>query len=86
MAPGSVELMTEYDAMTGISDAHFHSYHVTGCTRIGEPQDISEADRVEWLSEGEVVRLLVGGRAPDGPSHTALSYYLGPHRLAAAAR
>ncbi|MER7772050.1 NUDIX hydrolase [Kitasatospora sp. NPDC096140] len=80
--PGHVELLTEYDAMAGISDAHFRCFHVTGCTRIGPPEDASEATRVEWLSEAEVVKLLVGGEVADGPSHAALSYYLGPHRLA----
>ncbi|CAN3984794.1 NUDIX hydrolase [Kitasatospora purpeofusca] len=84
--PGRVEPLTEYDAMSGISDAHFRAYHVTGCTRIGEPQDISEAARVEWLPEAEVIDLLVTGGIPDGPSHAALSYYLGPHRLAGAGR
>ncbi|MFJ4091623.1 NUDIX hydrolase [Kitasatospora sp. NPDC089913] len=84
--PGAVEPMTGYDAMSGISDARFHAFHVTGCTRIGEPVDVSEADRVEWLPEAEVVGLLVDGRIPDGPSHAALSYYLGPHRLAGKGR
>ncbi|MET8539951.1 NUDIX hydrolase [Kitasatospora sp. NPDC004799] len=79
--PGRVELLTEYDAMAGIGDAHFHAYHVTGCTRIGEPEDVSEASRVEWVPESEVVKLLTSGGVPDGPSHAALSYFLGPHRL-----
>ncbi|MFE5588029.1 NUDIX hydrolase [Kitasatospora sp. NPDC056531] len=79
--PGRVELLTEYDAMAGISDAHFRSYHVTGCTRVGEPEDVSEATRVEWLTEAEVVKLLTSGEVADGPSHAALSYYLGPYRL-----
>ncbi|MEV7213581.1 NUDIX hydrolase [Kitasatospora cineracea] len=81
--PGRVELMTEYDAMAGISDAHFRSYHVTGCVRIGEPEDVSEAARVEWHSERDVIRLLTTGQIADGPSLAALSYYLGPYRLAA---
>ncbi|MEV4561029.1 NUDIX hydrolase [Kitasatospora sp. NPDC049285] len=79
--PGTVELMTEYDAMAGISDAHFRSYHVTDCTRIGDPEDVSEATRVEWLPETQVVELLTSGQISDGPSLTALSYYLGPYRL-----
>ncbi|GAA4835628.1 NUDIX hydrolase [Kitasatospora terrestris] len=80
--PGRVEPLTEYFAMAGISDAHFRSFHVTGCTRVGEPQDVSEAARVEWLPEEDVVALLTDGGISDGPSHAALSYYLGPHRLA----
>lgn len=80
--PGRVELMTEYDAIAGISDMHFRSYLVTGCTLVGAPQDTSEASRVEWLPEAEVVRLLTSGKVADGPSLAALSYYVGPYRLA----
>ncbi|MFF2349522.1 NUDIX hydrolase [Kitasatospora sp. NPDC058115] len=79
--PGKVEPMTEYDAMPGLGDARFRSYHVTGCTRVGEPQDVAEAARVEWLPQAEVVGLLLGGGVPDGPSHAALSFSLGPWRL-----
>ncbi|MFE7594520.1 NUDIX hydrolase [Kitasatospora sp. NPDC057512] len=80
--PGQVELLTEYDAMAGISNAHFRAYHATRCTRVGEPEDTSESTKITWLTEAEVVKLLVGGEVADGPSHAALSYYLGPHRLA----
>lgn len=80
--PVRVELMTEYDAMAGISNAHFRSYHVTGAVKVGEPEDISEAARIEWHSEANVVKLLTSGQIADGPSHAALSYYLGPYRLA----
>ena len=60
----------------------FRSFHVTGCERVGEPTDQSESSRVAWLPEAEVVRLMTNGEIPDGPSLAALSYYLGPHRLA----
>ncbi|MEV7773067.1 NUDIX hydrolase [Kitasatospora sp. NPDC086791] len=78
---GYIELLTEYDAMAGISDAHFRCFHITGCTQVGAPEDVAESTRIEWLSEAEVVKLLTGGEINDGPSHAALSYYLGPHRL-----
>ncbi|MQS14919.1 NUDIX hydrolase [Streptomyces kaniharaensis] len=79
--PGRVELMAEYDALAGISDMHFRSYHVTGCTQVGKPEDASEATAVEWVPEVEVVKLLTSGGVADGPSLAALSYYLGPYRL-----
>ncbi|MGW4895599.1 NUDIX hydrolase [Kitasatospora sp. NPDC004240] len=78
---GRIELMTEYDALAGISDMHFRSFHITGCTRVGEPEDEGEATRIEWLAEDEVVKLLTTGQIADGPSLAALSYYLGPYRL-----
>ena len=83
--PGLVVPLVEYDALAGISTMHFRSFHITGCEYAGEPTDRSEASRVEWLTEAEVVKLLAAGDVPDGPSLAALSYYLGPHRLMGAA-
>ncbi|GAA1404951.1 NUDIX hydrolase [Kitasatospora putterlickiae] len=80
--PAEVVPLTEFDAMAGISTMRFHSFHATGATRIGEPADLAEASRVEWLTEGEVVELLGAGEVADGASLAALSYFLGPHRLA----
>jgi hypothetical protein len=61
---------------------HFQLFHATNCEQVGTPKDSSEAERVEWLAEDEVVRLASEGLVADGPSLTAISYYLGPHRLA----
>ncbi|WP_280665204.1 MULTISPECIES: NUDIX hydrolase [unclassified Kitasatospora] len=79
--PSSVVPLIEYDALSGISTMRFQCFHATGCKLIGAPTDRSEATRVEWLPQAEVVCLLTSGEIPDGPSLTALSYYLGPHRL-----
>ncbi|GAA1189081.1 8-oxo-dGTP pyrophosphatase MutT (NUDIX family) [Kitasatospora gansuensis] len=79
--PGKVEPLVEYDALAGISTMHFRSFHATGCAQVGVPVDSSEG-KVEWLPEVEVVKLLTSGNVADGPSLAALSYYLGPHRLA----
>jgi 8-oxo-dGTP pyrophosphatase MutT (NUDIX family) len=56
-------------------------FHATRCELVGAPKDRSEAERVYWLPEEEVVRLASDGLIADGPSLTAISYYLGPHRL-----
>ncbi len=79
--PGRITLLTEYDALAGISTMHFRCFHITGCQRVGEPTDPSESSRVEWLPESEVVKLMTSGEILDGPSLTALSFYLGPYRL-----
>ena len=78
--PGDVSVMTEYFAMAGISDAHFTVFHVTVSTRVGEPEDKSEASRVEWIGLDAVRRLAAEGEITDGPSLAALSYYLGIYR------
>jgi 8-oxo-dGTP pyrophosphatase MutT (NUDIX family) len=78
---GTVEPLVEYDALAGISTMHFRLFHATGCERVGAPMDRSEAERVEWIAEKDVVRLAGEGLIADGPSLTAISYYLGPYRL-----
>jgi 8-oxo-dGTP pyrophosphatase MutT (NUDIX family) len=79
--PGVVELLVGYDALAGISTMHFELFHATDCDLIGPPKDRSEAERIEWLPEQEVIRLISDGLVADGPSLTAISFYLGPHRL-----
>lgn len=78
--PGEVTVMTEYYAMTGISDAHFTVFHVTGSERIGEPEDKSESSRVEWVPLDVVRKLAATGEITDGPSLAALTYFLGIYR------
>jgi 8-oxo-dGTP pyrophosphatase MutT (NUDIX family) len=80
--PGRVEPMIAYDALSGISTMRFHSFHATDCTYIGPPTDRSEATRIEWIPAEDVAKLATQGEIADGPSLTAISYYLGPRRLA----
>jgi len=80
--PGKVVPLVAYNALSGISTMRFSSFHVTDCEYIGPPQDQSESSHIEWVPEAEVVKLMAHGQIPDGPSLTALSYFLGPHRLA----
>ncbi|MEY9844635.1 8-oxo-dGTP pyrophosphatase MutT (NUDIX family) [Streptacidiphilus sp. BW17] len=79
--PGRVEPLTQYHALSGISTMQFSSFLATDCTRVGAPHDESEAERVEWLTEEELVRCVGEGLIDDGPSLMAISYYLGPYRL-----
>lgn len=78
--PGTVTKMTEYNALSGLSTMHFTSFYITECTQIGAPSDPSESSRVEWVPTGAVRKLATEGLISDGPSLTALSYYLGIHR------
>ncbi len=79
--PGEVAVMTDYFAMTGISDAHFTVFHATGCIRIGEPEDTAESTRVEWVPLETVRKFAATGEIADGPSLAAVAYYLGVYRL-----
>lgn len=78
--PGQVSVMTDYFAMTGISDAHFTVFHATQCEHVGERTDTSESSRVEWVPLDVVRKLVTTGEVTDGPSLAALTYYLGIYR------
>ena len=80
--PGTVARMTEYYALSGLSTMHFTSFYITGCSHIGPPTDPSESSRVEWIPTASVPKLAEEGQITDGPSLTALSYYLGIYRTA----
>lgn len=80
--PGHIAPMTSYNALSGISTMRFSSFHATESTRIGPPSDPSESSRVEWIPIDDVIKLVTEGEVADGPSLTAISYYLGPYRLA----
>ncbi|MEV4613796.1 NUDIX hydrolase [Kitasatospora sp. NPDC049258] len=80
--PGKVEPLTGYNALSGLSTMRFSSFHATECRYLGPPTDRSEASRVEWISTEDVIELAAAGEITDGPSLTAISYYLGIHRRA----
>lgn len=77
--PATVTRMTEYNALSGISTMHFTAFHATDVVKVGEPEK-DESDRVEWLPVSDVVKLIESGLVLDGPSLTALTYYLAIHR------
>ncbi|MGQ0718109.1 MAG: NUDIX hydrolase [Pseudonocardiales bacterium] len=73
--PGRVEPMATYSPMTGISAHRYRLFLALGAVRVGDPE-VAESERVEWVSVGEVPEFGARGLIPDGPSLTALTYYL----------
>lgn len=71
-APGPLRALTAYHPINGLSDHTFHLFAAEGATRVGEPVDAYESDRVEWVAWHDVPGLLAGGQVRDGLSLTAL--------------
>lgn len=67
--------LTTYTPLSGISSQVYQLFVGTGVSRVGDPE-AAEADRVEWMPLTEVKRLMRAGRISDGPSLTALAFYL----------
>ncbi len=78
---GPTRPMTAYNALSGISDMQFTAFLVTGAQRVGPPSDHGESSRVEWVPLTRVPGLAAEGQIQDGPSLTALTYYLAVERL-----
>lgn len=74
-----ISLLTEYDSIPGLSSMHFKGWLAIGAKLVSRP-DSDEASLVSWHSIAEVSDLARSGKISDGPSLTALAYYVGFHR------
>ncbi len=70
--PGPLHRMGSYAPSNGTSDQIFHVFAAAGATRVGEPSDIGESERVAWVPVAEVRRLVMDDELTDGLSITAL--------------
>lgn len=62
--------------MPGMVDVLHHVVVFGSAVRAGEPVDVHEADRVEWMPVERALALLRGGEVPDGFSQYALLSWL----------
>jgi 8-oxo-dGTP pyrophosphatase MutT (NUDIX family) len=70
-----VEPMVSYNALSGISTMRFTAYLAVGGLDSGSPE-ADEASRVEWFPVSELPDLLASSKIQDGPSVTAISFFL----------
>jgi 8-oxo-dGTP pyrophosphatase MutT (NUDIX family) len=59
--PGRLERLMSFQPMIGSADAENQLFLASGATYVGEPQDINEADRVEWIPLDTAVDLIRRG-------------------------
>jgi 8-oxo-dGTP pyrophosphatase MutT (NUDIX family) len=78
--PAPLAELISYNALSGISDMRFTAYLAHGATHISEPADPSESSRVDWLPLADIPRLISETLISDGPTLTALAYYLATRR------
>jgi len=71
--PEGLRPLVTFHPSNGISDQTFHTFVADGAVRVGEPTDIGEAERVEWVPTVEVRRILRDGEMRDGLSLTAVA-------------
>ena len=54
----------------------FNLFVAEGATRVGDPVDPGESERIEWVAIDELRRIVRGGEMIDGLSLTAVCYAL----------
>ena len=74
--PGPLTMLFSYFPSIGLLDQKFNVYLADGAEHVGEPADLSEADRVEWVAISELLELIRRGDIQDGYSLTALLWFL----------
>ncbi len=74
--PGPLEPLVAFNPSNGSSDQRFHIFLARGATRVGEPSDPSESERVEWMAVDALRTAIAEGQMPDGLSLTAVLYAL----------
>lgn len=74
--PGPLTPLMRYHPSNGISDQTFHIFCAAGADHVGEPVDVSESERIEWVPVADLRRRIQDGEMPDGLSLTAVLYAL----------
>ncbi|MEP7053667.1 MAG: NUDIX hydrolase [Actinomycetota bacterium] len=74
--PGPLSPLLAYHPSNGISDQVFHLFQAAGAEYVGEPVDVSESERVDWMPVHELRSRIGRGELLDGLSLTALLYAL----------
>lgn len=79
--PRTLEPLATYNPMPGAVDQTFSLFVGRDAEHVGEPTDVTEAERVEWVALDVVRDALTDGRVVEGMSLTALSLALATGRI-----
>lgn len=72
----SLQPIARYHPLSGISTMTYTVFHGTDVIHSGSTPDTNETEKVAWFTADEVTNLLRSGQLVDGPSLTAVSYFL----------
>jgi len=79
--PGPLRPLVSYFPTNGLADQVFHCFIADGATDRGDPSDPAESERIEWVSVGDLRRIVRDGQMQDGLSLTAVLYALAHNEL-----
>lgn len=75
--PGPLTELVRYHPTIGLCDQTFTIFSAEGASRVGEPTDWGEAERVEWVPVERVREAVRDGGVVDGLSLVGLLWFLG---------
>ena len=70
--PGRLQPLTTYTPVSGLIDLRFHLFAADGAIEVGEPVDVSESERVEWVGSARLREAIASAQVVDGLSLAAL--------------
>jgi 8-oxo-dGTP pyrophosphatase MutT (NUDIX family) len=70
--PSRPRRLGSYAPSNGSTDQVFHLFVADEATYVGEPVDVFESEKVEWVPDARVRELITEGQVGDGLSLTAL--------------
>lgn len=73
--PLDLQEATYYYPSDGLSDQKFNLFVASGAEHLGPPTDISESERIEWVTPDKARELLFGGEIRNGLTMAALLWY-----------
>ncbi len=76
-----VEPLLAYHPSNGTTDQLFRLFLATGATRVGEPTDPGESERIEWVPVDRLLDEIAAGRLVDGLTLVALLHARATGRL-----
>lgn len=71
-APGPLTHLCSYAPASGVADHRFELFAADGATHLGDPTDLTEAERIEWVPVTTVRDEIAAGRVDNGLTLTAL--------------
>ncbi len=74
--PGALTRLGAYAPSNGSSDQIFHVFMADGAQHVGDPTDVGESERIDWVAVDELRSLIADGEITDGLSLTALLWAL----------
>jgi 8-oxo-dGTP pyrophosphatase MutT (NUDIX family) len=74
--PGPLRLIVASQPSNGSVDSRHYVYRADGADYVGPPEDITEAERVEWVPLADIRSLIQAGKIVNGPTLIGLLHTL----------